>query len=67
MRMNLPHNVMEDPKLAAVLMRLADETDQVIEVTQEGVALRREFYAPVRCKRIESLEQRAEERATWAA
>ena len=55
MRMHLPPEVLE-PKLVAVLMRLADETGQVIEVTDKGVVLRKEFRAPMRLKRIEKLE-----------
>jgi hypothetical protein len=56
MKMHLPHEVME-PKLAAVLMRLADETNQVIEVTDKGVVLRTEHRAPMRPRRIEDLDR----------
>jgi len=67
MRMNLPHEVMEDPRLAAILMRLADETSQTIEVTAKGVVLHKGAAPIRRCRKIESLEHRTEERVAWVA
>jgi len=54
MKIHLPHEAME---LAPLLMRLADVTGQVIEVTAKGVVLRTEYHAPMRLKKIEKLER----------
>jgi len=55
-------------ELAPLLMRMADVTDQVIEVTAKGVRVRKEFYvAPMRCKRIGALEHQVDEVTSWAA
>ena len=65
MKFQLPDEVLSR-ELAPHLMRLADETDQAITVTAEGVALEKPAYEYYRCKRIESLEGRTEV-STWAA
>lgn len=56
MKIRLPNEVLSQ-KMAPLLMRLADLTDQVIEVTADGVVLRDTSRAPIRHKRIKLLER----------
>ena len=65
MKVWLPNEVMSK-KLAPLLMRLADKSNQAITVTAEGILLMGPLVARIG-KKIESLEEHTVEVSTWAA